>query len=343
MRNTNRQWRLKRFPDGLPSEDDWALVEGAIPEPGEAEFLVRAIYLSVDPYMRGRISPQQNYAAGVGLDDVMQGGAVGEIVRSNHPDFAVGELVENIGFGWQDFAVLGAPGTTKVDPALGPISAYLSYLGMPGLTAYFGITEVGQVKPGDTVVISAASGAVGQVAGQVALALGGHPIAVAGTDEKLAWCRELGYEAGINHATTPDLVAALAETCPNGIDVYFDNTAGPIHDAVMQNLALNARIIICGLISQAATFGQPDIGARYLRNLLVARARMQGMLVFDWADRYETARAQLAAWAKAGTLRHREDVLVGIEHMPEAFLRLLTGRNFGKQLVQVAEPPAGAT
>jgi NADPH-dependent curcumin reductase CurA len=267
----------------------------------------------------------------------MTGGGVGEVVVSNHPDFQPGDIVENFTFGWQDHAVLGAQGTRKVDPALGPIQSALGYLGMPGLTAYFTILEVGRARPGDTVVISAASGAVGQIAGQLAKLAGGRAVGVASSDAKLAWCRELGYDAGINHRSANDLAAALADACPDGIDLYLDNTAGPIHDAVMQNLAPRARIVICGQVALADRFDQPDIGPRYLRQIMIARATVQGFLVFDHAGRFDLARKRLAAWARSGQLRHREDILDGIEQMPRAFLRLLEGRNFGKQLVRVAD------
>lgn len=335
MRNSNRQWRLKRFPDGMPVAEDWELVENPVPEPGDGEILVRSLYLSVDPYMRGRISPAKNYAQGVGLGDVMTGGGVGEVVRSNHPDFQPGDIVESFQFGWQDFPVLQADGTRKVDPELAPIQSALSYLGLPGLTAYFALLHQARIQAGETVLISAASGAVGQVAGQIAKLTGCRPVAIASSDDKLAWCHELGYDAGINYRTSDDLVAAIAETCPDGVDVFFDNTAGPIHDAAMQNLAVKSRVIICGTIALADKFGQPDIGPRFLRQILVARARVEGFLLFDYQEHYDAARQELAAWYRDGKLKHREDVADGLEQTPAAFLRLLNSENFGKQLVKV--------
>ena len=337
MRDTNRRWLLERYPEGMPVESDWRLEEGPLPDPGPGEMLVRSLYLSVDPYMRGRISPSKNYAAGVALGEVMCGGGVGEVVRSNLPGFAAGEIVESFGFGWQDFAVLPEAGTRKVDPTLGPLQSNLSYLGLPGLTAYFALLDVGQPRPGDTVLISAASGAVGQVAGQIAKLAGCRAVAVASSDDKLAWCQDLGYDAGVNYRTSGDLAAAIGEACPDGVNVFFDNTAGPIHDAVMQHLASRARVIVCGTVALADRFGQPDVGPRFLRQIMIARARVQGFLLFDYADRFEEARARLAAWAASGRLVHREDILDGLERMPEAFLRLLTSRNFGKQMVRVAE------
>ena len=337
MRNSNRQWRLNSFPDGMPTLDDWELVDTPVPEPGDGEILVRSLYLSVDPYMRGRISPTKNYAQGVGLGDVMTGGGVGEVVRSNHPDFKAGDIVESFQFGWQDFPVLQADGTRKVDPDLAPIPSALSYLGLPGLTAYFALLHQARIQPGETVLISAASGAVGQVAGQIAKLNGCRPVAIASSDEKLAWCRALGYDAGINYRTTDDLVAAIADACPNGVDVFFDNTAGPIHDAAMQNLAVKARVIVCGTIALADKFGRPDIGPRFLRQILVARAKVEGFLLFDYQEHYDAARRELAAWYHDGRLKHREDVADGLEQTPAAFLRLLNSENFGKQLVKVDE------
>jgi NADPH-dependent curcumin reductase CurA len=338
MAGTNRQWLLAAHPEGLPQPHDWRLVERPIPEPGPGQILVRTRYLSVDPYMRGRISPARNYAAGVQIGQVVTGGGVGEVIHSEHPDFRPGEIVESFTFGWQEYAVLDASGTRKVDPDQGPIESALSYLGLPGLTAYFALLEIGRPQAGETVVISAAAGAVGQIAGQIAKLKGARAVAIAGSDAKLAWCRELGYDTGVNHRTAPDLTAAVAAACPNGVDVFFDNTAGPIHDAVMASLAPHARVIVCGTVALADRFEQPDIGPRHLRQILITRARIEGFLLFDFADRYEEGRQALAAWAKAVQLRHREDILDGIERMPDAFLRLLRGANFGKQLVRLGQP-----
>jgi len=331
----NRQWLLAAHPEGAPEAGNWRLVEGPIPEPGPGEILVRAHWLSVDPYMRGRISRRRNYAAGVEVGAVMTGGGVGEVVESRHPGFAPGDIVESFTFGWQEHAVLGGAGARKVDPGLGPIHSALSYLGMPGLTAYFAILEAGRARPGDTAVISAAAGAVGQVAGQLAKLAGCRVVGVAGADAKLAWCREIGYDAGINHRSANDLAAAIAGACPEGVDLFLDNTAGPIHDAVMANLAPRARVVVCGQVALADRFDQPDIGPRFLRQIMIARATVQGFLVLDQADRFELARRRLADWARSGRLRHREDVLDGIEQMPRAFLRLLRGENLGKQLVRL--------
>lgn len=333
----NRHWVLSRYPDGMPTPDCWQLQTSEMPTPGDGQMLVETCYLSVDPYMRGRISPQKNYAQSVEIGETMHGGGVGRVIESRHPDFAVGDFVESMTFGWQEYTVLDAAGTRVVDPSLGPIHSSLSYLGMPGLTAYFGLLRVANLQPGDNVVVSAASGAVGQIVGQIAKLMGARAIGVAGRDDKLAWCRELGFDETINYRTESDLTAAIANACPSGVDVYFDNTGGDILDAVMNNLAQRARIVICGTISQAATFGQPDIGIRHMRNILVARARMEGLLVFDFLNDYPRALKALSHWSNIGLLRHREDISEGISSVPESFIRVLNGENFGKQLIRIRD------
>jgi NADPH-dependent curcumin reductase CurA len=335
MSDINKTWVLAEHPEGMPTLDTWRMEERPIPAAEEGQVVGKARWLSVDPYMRGRISKAANYAGGVGIGEAMHGGAVAEVVESKHPDWRPGDLFETIGFGWRDYAVVSGDGLTRVDPSLGPEHAWLSYLGMPGLTAHLALETIGKVKEGETVLVSAASGAVGQVVGQIAKIKGARAVAVASSPEKLAWCRDLGYDAGIDYRATEDLTAAVAEACPGGVDVFFDNTAGPIHDAVMRNLALNARIIICGTISLAGQFDAPDMGERFLRKILVARATMQGFLIFDHVDRYDAARRDLARWAEEGRLKFKTDVLDGIETMPRAFLNLLTSKNFGKQVVRV--------
>lgn len=341
MRNvTNRRWLLAKYPEGIPSLDTWRMEAVPVPNPGPGQIVVRAKWLSVDPYMRFRMSPAKSYAKGVEIGEVMHGGGVGEVVASNHPAWKPGDVAESMNFGWQEWSVLtpdvpGPAGVNKINPSLAPIESSLSWLGMPGMTAYFGLLDVGRPRPGDTVVVSAASGAVGQLVGQIAKLNGCTAVAIAGNDDKLAWCRELGFDAGINYKTAGDLTAAVREACPGGVDVFFDNTAGPIHDAVMRNLGTGARVVICGRVAMAGQLGRPDIGERFMGQLIATRAIVQGFLVFDWWHRRDEALERLAAWQRDGRIRFREDVLEGIERMPEAFLRLLDGRNFGKQLVKV--------
>ena len=335
MTTNNKTWILDHHPDGMPTLDTFRMETNDIPRAAEGEVLGKARWLSVDPYMRGRISAQANYAGGVAIGEAMHGAAVAEVVESNHPDWKPGDLFETIKFGWREYAAVPGDGLTRVDPSLGPEHAYLSYLGMPGVTALIALDLIGDVKPGETVLVSAASGAVGQVIGQIAKIRGARAIAVASSQEKLDWCAKLGFDAGINYRTEDDLAAAIKQACPKGVDVFFDNTAGPIHDAVMNNLAQNARIIICGTISLAGQFEQPDMGERFLRKILVARARMEGFLIFDHLDKFDAAREQLAAWEKAGKLTFKTDIRDGIDAMPQAFLNLLTSQNFGKQVVRI--------
>jgi len=334
----NRRWLLDHYPDGLATESCWRLEESPIPQPGPGQILVRMRWLSMDPYMRGRISPAANYAAGVKPGEVMQGGGVGEVIASNHPDWKPGDLAEAMGMGWQDHAVLtpDLPGAARVNrvPEGVPEQATLSWLGMPGLTAWIGLTEIGRPLPGETVVVSAASGAVGQVAGQIAKAMGARVVAIAGSDEKLAHCRALGYDAAISHRS-PTLADDLRAACPDGVHVFFDNTGGVIHDTVLAQLATHARVIICGRIAVVDKAPQEDIGLRASARLIVTRARVQGLVVFDWWHKRDAAMAHLARLWREGQLQYREDVLEGLERAPEAFVQMMQGRNFGKQLVRL--------
>lgn len=339
--NVNRQWRLAAYPEGMPGTEHWTLTEAPIPEPGENQMLVRAVYLDVAPYMRGRISPQKNYAAGVKPGDVMTGGGIGEVVLSKCREYRTGDLVvTDFSFGWQEYAVLRPGVVRRIDPAVAALPYWLEALGLNGMTAYFALLDAARARAGDTVVVSAAAGSVGQIAGQLAKLAGCRAVGVTSSAEKAAWCRVIGYDEVVVYRDRPDLAAAIAAACPRGVDVFIDNTAGPIHDAVLQNLAVHARIALVGAVSLAGQFGQPDVGPRFLRQLLIARAAVQGFLVSDYQDGYGEARQRLANWVRSGKLRSKFDVAEGIAAMPEAFLRLLKSRNVGKQLVQVAPEPA---
>ncbi|HZM48579.1 MAG TPA: NADP-dependent oxidoreductase [Burkholderiales bacterium] len=341
MTNTNRQWRLASYPDGMPVESNWTLAEAPVPEPGPGEMLVRAIYLDVAPYMRGRISPQKNYAAGVSPGDVMLGGGIGEVMRSNCPDYKAGEIVvSDHSFGWQEHALLRPTNCRRVDPRLAPLPYWLDALGMNGMTAFFALYDATAARAGDTVLISAAAGSVGQIAGQLARLCGCRAVGITSSPQKAAWCREIGYEEIVNYRAESDLVAAVAKACPRGVDVFIDNTAGPIHDAVVQNLATRARIAIVGAVSLAGQFGKPDIGPRFHRQILIARATVRGFLVSDYQDRYPEARARMGEWVRSGALKSKFDIAKGLEETPGAFLRLLKSENLGKQLVQVGSEPA---
>lgn len=331
----NPSWLLESYPSGMPSPDNWRLEDLPAPTASNGELLVKTLWISVDPYMRGRISPANNYAAGAQLGALMRGGGVGEVVALESPDFQPGDIVMSDYFGWQSYTIIPADSARLVDQNDAPVQASLSYLGMPGLTAYFSLLKTGAPKPGETVLISAASRAVGQIAGQIARIKEFNPIAIAGTDAKIAWCKELGYSAGINHRTSTDLVADVAAACPSGVDVFLDNTADPIHDAAMLNLNTFGRVVIVGTIALADRFDQPDHGLRHLRRTLITRARIEGFLLDDFENEYATARAHLRDWYKQGLLETREDITEGVETIPHAFVRMLKGENFGKQLVKL--------
>jgi len=331
-----RQWVLASRPPGEPSEENFALREVPIPTPGDGELLIRALYLSLDPYMRGRMRDVQSYAPAAKIGEAMTGGGVGEVAISTHPDFRPGQIVEGP-LGWQTHAVSDGTGLRTVDPTLAPISTALGVLGMPGMTAYFGLLEIGRPRQGETVVVSAAAGAVGALVGQIAKLHGCRAVGIAGSDAKCGYVRdELGFDAAVNYKTT-DVKAALARACPDGVDVYFDNVGGSILDAVLAQITRRARIVICGMISEYS-LERPELAPRPTRPLLVNRARMEGFLVFDFAHRYPEGVTQMAGWITEGRIQYREDVVDGFENMPRAFLRLFRGENFGKQLVKVGEP-----
>jgi hypothetical protein len=333
----NRQVRLKARPTGIPQAEHFELAETAMPEPREREFLVRNDYLSVDPAMRGWVSAVSNYSSPVGIGEVMRSYAVGEVVASRHPDYAEGDRVVGL-LGWQEYAISdGGTITRKVKEADLPLSLSLGVLGINGLAAYFGLLDVGQPRAGDTVVVSTAAGAVGSAVGQIAKIAGCRTVGIAGGPAKTRLCRELfGYDVALDYKTNEPLDAPLARALPQGANVYFDNTAGPISDSVMRQLALGARVVICGTAS-VATWDPPPAGPRVERHLLVKRARAQGFLVFDYQHRFEEAIERLAAWVREGRLRYREDLLEGIESCPDAIAGLYRGENLGKRLVRLQQ------
>jgi len=331
---TYRRVVLVRRPPGEPAESDFRVEEVPMPEPKHGEVLVKVAYLSLDPYQRGRMRDAASYAAPVGLGEVMTGGIVGEVVKSSSPRFGVGEIVEDR-LGWQEYAIGGAPTMRKVDPSLAPISTANGVLGMPGMTAYFGLLEVGQPKPGETIVVSAASGAVGQVVGQIGKIMGCRVVGIAGGAKKCAFAKdELGFDACVDYKAANDLDAALRAACPNGIDVYFDNVGGEISDAVLRNINFFGRVALCGSISQynATT---PPMGPRLLGTFVGKRVRAQGFIVTDFASRHEAAMRQMGEWIRNGRLKYREDVVQGIDKAPRAFIGMLRGENFGKMLVKM--------
>ncbi len=329
----NRQVTLAARPRGFPQPGDFALVETPIPEPTAGEVLVRARWLSLDPYMRGRMSETRSYAKPTGIGEVMTGQVVGEVAASEDGRFAPGDEVVGQ-LGWQEYAAVRGGALRKIDTSVAPPQAYLHVLGTTGLTAYFGLFDVAQPKPGDTVVVSGAAGAVGQVVGQLAKIAGCRAVGIAGGPEKVAELTELyGFDSGIDYKAE-DVNARLKETCPHGVDVYFDNVGGALSETVFRRLALGARVAICGQISQY-NLTEPEVATRNLGFLIVLRARLEGFLVSDYAPRFDEGLTRLGRWLTEGRLVYREDVTDGLENAPEAFIGMLGGANRGKTLVKL--------
>ncbi|MBI3992910.1 MAG: NADP-dependent oxidoreductase [Candidatus Lambdaproteobacteria bacterium] len=336
MTRVNRRITLAARPLGMPKESDFKLVETPVADPGDGELLVEVHYLSVDPYMRRRMMDVPSYAPPVGLGEVMVGGAVGRVVASRHPRFQEGDFVESMNFGWQEYALSNGRGVRTVDPKLAPISTALYVLGMPGMTAYFGLLDICAPQAGETVLVSGAAGAVGLLVGQIAKIRGCRAVGIAGGDDKIAYMvQEAGFDAGYNYKTVTDHAAKLRALCPQGIDVYFDNVGGVITDAVIPQLNPLARVSLCGQISSynATT---PELGPRFLTHLVIKQIKMQGFLVFQFQQRMQEGMQQMAQWLREGKLVYRESVVRGVENAPRAFIGMLRGENIGKQLVKFA-------
>ncbi len=333
----NKQIQLAARPAGFPKESDFQLVDAPAPAPGPGEMLLRIVYLSVDPYMRGRMSDAPSYAAPVQVGEVMVGGTVARVIESDNPQFAAGDYVVGM-LGWQQYAVSDGQGLRKLDPRAAPPGASLSVLGHIGLTAYFGLVDVCKPQAGETVVVSGAAGATGSLVGQIAKIKGCRAVGIAGSDEKIRYLvDDLGFDAAFNYKTTTNYVARLRELCPKGIDVYFDNVGGAITDAVIPCINIHARISICGQISQY-NLERPETGPRWLTSLIVKRAKVEGFLVTDYMPRFGEALFEVGRWYREGKLKYREQIVEGIENAPRAFLGMLRGENIGKQLVKVSDP-----
>ena len=333
----NRQWRLAKRPRGMVDESDFEFVSEPVGEVADGEYLVRNLYVSFDPAMRGWMEDRPSYMPPVQIGEVMRAGAVGEVVESKNPDFPVGTFVQGL-FGWQEYAV-GGRGLSHAQriPEGTPLTWPLSVVGITGLTAYFGLLDLGRPKAGETVLVSGAAGATGSVAAQIAKIKGCRVVGIAGGAEKCRWLLErAGLDAAIDYKSE-DVQARIRELCPKGVDVFFDNVGGEILDAALANLALRARVVLCGGIS-GYNDPEPAPGPRNLMNVVVQRARMEGFIVIDYAARFAEAARELAGWVAEGKIVHQEDIQKGIENAPRTFQRLFRGENTGKQLLQIAEP-----
>jgi hypothetical protein len=338
----NHQIRLAARPVGMPKASDWSHTTEAVTEPAEGGVTLKTLSLSLDPAMRGWMNEGKSYIPPVGIGEVMRAGGVGIVIASKNPAFAVGDYVSAT-FGVQEYITIAQEdikrnGLAKIDLRAGTLTQWLNVLGMPGMTGYFGLMDVGQPKAGETIVISGAAGAVGQTVGQVAKILGLRVVGIAGGPAKCDWVvKELGFDACIDYKAGPGAVrAGLKEHCPKGVDIYFDNVGGEILDDVLAKITRKARIIICGAISQYNNT-TPVQGPKNYLSLLVNRARMEGIVVFDYADRYHLAIAEMAGYLKDGRMKSKEDVVVGLDKFPETLLKLFNGENFGKLVLEVAK------
>ena len=339
----NRQIVLAKRPSGKPESANFRLEESSIPVPEDGQVLCKTIYLSLDPYMRGRMNAGKSYAPPVEIDEVMGGGTVGQVIESKNSKFSTGDLVFGYG-GWQEFWVQQGMELKKVDPQIAPISTATGVLGMPGVTAYTGLLNIGQPKKGETVVVAAASGAVGSVVGQIARIKGARAVGIAGSAEKCKYVKEeLGFDACVNH-NSPEFAEALKAVCPDGIDVYFENVGGKVFETVSPLFNDFARIPVCGIISAYNATELPpgpNLTPLLMRDILVKRLTFRGFIVWDFASQEKEALTKLAEWIKEGKLNYREDIVDGIENAPEAFIGLLEGKNFGKLVIRVSDEVPG--
>jgi len=333
----NRRIVLASRPEGRPTAENFRLEQASIPSPGDGEVLLRLRYLSLDPYMRGRMSAAKSYAAPVAIGDVMEGGTVGEVVESRSAGFAPGDFVLSHS-GWQDYAVGNASSLRKLDPKEAPVTTALGVLGMPGFTAYSGLLTIGQPKSGETVVVAAATGPVGSAVGQIARMKGARAVGIAGGADKCkALIDEFGFDAAIDHRS-PNFAKELADACPKGIDVYFENVGGKVFDAVFPLLNQFARVPVCGLIAQynqSGPFDGPDRLPLVMRDILSKSLTIRGFIQRDFADQRPTFYHDMAKWIADGQVRYREDIVDGLENAPKAFISLLEGGNFGKLIVKL--------
>lgn len=332
----NRQVILAERPKGMPDESTFKFVETPVSEPGEGEVLVRTQYMSVDPYMRGRMNDAKSYAEPFKVGEPLKAGAVGKVVKSNDPNFSEGDTVTGR-LDWADFTMISGSALQKINPDEAPITTALYVRGMPGLTAYFGLIDIGKPQPGETVVVSGAAGAVGMIVGQIAKIKGCRVVGIAGTDEKISYLKEkLHFDDAINYKTTKDLSADLHKACPDGIDIYFDNVGGEITDAVIPLLNFHARMPLCGQISLYNST-EPEKGPRFLPHILTRSILIKGFISSDYNDRMDEGMEALTKWLNEGKIKYEETIVEGLENAPDAFLGLFRGDNIGKQLVKISD------
>jgi NADPH-dependent curcumin reductase CurA len=335
QKQVNRQILLVKRPVGLPDESCFKLISTSIPKPVKGQLLVRTRFISVDPYMRGRMNDGKSYVPPFQLNEVLNGGVVGDVVESKSANFGKGDVVVG-NLGWQDYSIAGENEVRKINPDIASVSTALGVLGMTGLTAYFGLLDIGQPKQGETVVVSGAAGAVGTIVGQIAKIHGCRVVGIAGSDKKTKYLiDELGFDAAINYRTSPDLKGVLEKACPNGVDIYFDNVGGDISDAVLSLINNGARIPLCGQISLYNDNRVP-IGPRLQPQLLTHSALMKGFLVRNYTARFDEGTRALAKWLREKKLKYTENIVEGLENSPKAFIGLFAGENLGKQLVKVS-------
>jgi NADPH-dependent curcumin reductase CurA len=338
MAERNRQILLAARAVGFPKDSDFTLAETPVPEPGAGEALVRNAYMSVDPYMRGRMIDRKSYVPPFQIGEPLGGGAVGQVMKSRRPDLREGTWVLSM-LGWREYFTAGS-GLTPIDPALAPVSAYLGVLGLPGFTGWYGLKEIGRPKAGETLVVSAAAGATGSLVGQMGKLLGCRVVGTAGGGDKCAYLtKELGFDAAVDYRAGGDLFEALRGACPGGIDIYFENVGGPMLDAVLRLLNPFSRIPLCGMISQY-NLTEPEPGPRYLGAMIPSRTLMQGFIISDHMDRRAEFIREVGGWLREGRVKHRETIVEGIENAARAFMGLLRGENVGKMLVKIGPVPA---
>ncbi|SFD69785.1 hypothetical protein SAMN05216238_103202 [Lentibacillus persicus] len=340
MVRVNNQIILAERPQGMPDSRTFDFVQKDMDDIKDGQILIKTLYVSVDPYMRGRMENVESYVEPFKLNDVIGGASIGEVIESKSDQFEIGDVVTG-DFGWQTFYAAGENEVRQIDPSIAPVTANLHLLGMTGLTAYFGLQDIGKPKEGETVVISGAAGAVGSTVGQIAKIKGARVVGIAGSEEKISFLKdELNFDEGINYKTSNDIKADLKKACPDGVDVYFDNVGGDISDAVMTQLNKYARIPVCGAIS-SYNMEEQDTGPRVQQTLIKKSALMQGFIVGNYSDRFTEGAEQLGQWLQEGRLTYQETIREGFENIPEAFLDLFRGKNIGKLLVKVSEREYG--